>query len=154
MLKPAEYFPLTELDRQIFDAIIPPDHYLRRVQAAVDFERFRPILAARYDPTRGRPALKPLLLLRLESLQVHYGLSDREVIRQSQVNMAFRLFLGLSLHSALPDPSLLTSFRQRLGAATHHQVFQELIAQARRLGLVKDRVRLKSAARTASGSCW
>jgi IS5 family transposase len=145
MLKPASYIPLTALDREIFDAIVPPDHYLRRVQAAVDFERFRPILAAPYDPTLGRPALEPLLLLKLEFLQFHYGLSDREVIRQSQVNMAFRFFLGLSLHSDLPDSSLLTYFRQRLGAATHQQVFQELIAQARQLGLVKDHVRLKDA---------
>src|SRR6478609_5117324 len=117
MLRPAEYIPLTELDRQIFDAIVPLDHFLRRALAAVDFERFRPILAAHYDPAIGRPALEPLLLLKLEFLQFHYGLSDREVIRQSQVNMAYRYFLGLSLHSALPDPSLLTYFRRRLGAA-------------------------------------
>ena len=53
--------------------------------------------------------------------------------------MAFRLFLDLSLHSPLPDPSLLTYFRKRLGPEAHQQIFQDLIAQARQLGLVKDR---------------
>jgi transposase len=139
------YVPLTDQDREIFDLIVPPDHYLRRVQVAVDFERFRPLLLGHYDPTQGRPPLEPLLLLKLEFLQFEYGLSDREVIKQSQVNMAFRLFLDLSLRSELPHPSLLTYFRQRLGPQTHQQIFQDLVAQARQQGLVKDRLRLKDA---------
>jgi transposase len=145
MLKPTEYVTLTELDHQIFDAIVPADHYLRRVQQAVDFAAFRPSLASHYDPEKGRPPIEPILLLKLEFLQFHYGLSDREVIQQSQVNMAFRFFLDLSLKSPLPDPSLLTHFRRRLGPQAHQQVFQDLIAQARRLGLVQDRLRLKDA---------
>jgi transposase len=145
MLTPVEYLVLTDLDRQIFDAIVPPDHYLRRVSQGIDFAAFRPILAGRYDPDLGRPPIEPLLLLKLEFLQYEYGLSDREVIKQSQVNMAFRLFLDLSLKSRLPDPSLLSHFRTRLGPEIHQQIFQDLIAQARRLGLVQDRVRLKDA---------
>jgi IS5 family transposase len=86
-----------------------------------------------------------MLLLKLEFLQRQYGLSDREVVKQSQVNMAFRLFLDLSLHSALPNPSLLTYFRARLGPEAHQQIFQDLVAQARQRGLVKDRVRLTDA---------
>jgi hypothetical protein len=67
------------------------------------------------------------------------------VIQQSQVNLAFRCFLDLGLHSSLPDPSLLTHFRARLGPEVHQQIFQDLIAQARQRGLVQDRVRLKDA---------
>ena len=85
------------------------------------------------------------MLLKLEFLQYQYGFSDRQVIEQCRVNMAFRLFLGLSLHSPLPDPSLLTYFRERLGPEAHQRIFQQLIAQARQLGLVKDRLRLKDA---------
>jgi transposase len=139
------YLCLTDQDREIFDALVPPDHYLRRVKTAVDFERFRAILLSSYSATLGRPPIEPLLLLKLEFLQFHYGFSDREVIDQSQVNMAFRFFLDLSLPSPLPDPSLLTHFRARLGPEAHQQIFQDLIAQARQHGLVKDRVRLKDA---------
>lgn len=137
--------PLTALDRKIFDATVPTDHYLRRVHQAIDFDRFRKILLSSYHPSLGRPPFEPLVLLKLEFLQYQYDLSDREVIKQSQVNMAFRFFLDLSLDSALPDPSLLTYFRARLGPEAHQQIFQELIAQARQLGLVKDRLRLKDA---------
>jgi transposase len=139
------YIPLNELDRELFDIIVPADHYLRRVRDTVDFERFRPILLACYDPDMGRPPIEPILLLKLEFLQFEYGFSDREVIKQSQVNMAFRLFLDLSLRSPLPHSSLLTYFRQRLGPETHQQIFQDLNTQARQLGLIKDRLRLKDA---------
>jgi hypothetical protein len=81
MLKPMEYVVLTDRDRQVFEAIVPADHYLRRVKQTVDFDRFRPILATHYDPDRGRPPIEPLLLLKLEFLQFQYGLSDREVLR-------------------------------------------------------------------------
>ena len=137
--------PLTALDRQIFDATVPADHYLRRVHQAIDFGRIRTILLSSYHQTLGRPPFDPLVLLKLEFLQYQYDLSDREVINHSQVNMAFRLFLDLGLHSPLPDPSLLTYFRKRLGPEAHQRVFQELITQARQQGLVKDRLRLKDA---------
>jgi transposase len=145
MLYPPTYRTPTELDQRIFDATVPTDHYLRRVLTAVSFHRCRELMVPAYDPDRGRPACEPVLLLKLEFLQYHYNLSDRQVIDQARYNMAFRLFLGLSLDSELPDPSLLSYFRRRLGAAIHQQLFDDLVGQAREKGLVKDRLRLKDA---------
>jgi len=108
MLTAMECTPATEHDYEIFDAIVPADHYLRRVKLTIDFPGFRDRLTSGYNPTLGRPAIEPLLMLKLEFLQFHYNLSDREVIKQTQVNMAYRFFLDLSLKSELPDPSLLS----------------------------------------------
>jgi transposase len=145
MLRPLQYLPPSELDQRIFGATVPQDHYLRRVLRAVDFERCRPLLAPAYDPDRGRPACEPVLLLKLEFLQYHYNLSDRQVLDQAHYNMAFRLFLHLGLDSDLPDPSLLSHFRRRLGPDQHQKLFDEVVRQAREKGLVKDRLRLKDA---------
>jgi transposase len=145
MLCATECIPVTERDLEIFDATVPADHYLRRVKATIDFRPFRDLLAPYYNPSLGRPAIEPVLLLKVQFLQFQYGLSDREVINQIRVNMAFRFFLDLSLHSPLPDPSVLTYFRARIGPEGLRQVFQELIAQARKHGLVKDRLRIKDA---------
>jgi transposase len=139
------YLPADQRDHDIFQATVRQDHYLRRVKAVIDFERFRALLAATYSPDQGRPALEPLLLLRLEFLQYQYNLSDRQVIEQARCNMAYRYFLDLSLHSPLPHHTLLTYFRQRLGAERHQQIFDALVGQAREHGLVKDRLRLKDA---------
>lgn len=145
MLKATDCVPLTEQDLEIFEATVPADHYLRRVKQLIDFRRFRELLAGSYHPSLGRPATEPLLLLKLEFLQYQYGFSDREVIDQCRGNMPFRFFLDLSLHSPLPDPSLLTYFRSRLGPEAHRRIFDDLVAQAREHGLIKDRLRLKDA---------
>src|SRR5271157_5975011 len=101
MLTAMECTPATEHDYEIFDAIVPADHYLRRVKLNIDFHRFRDLFTSCYNPTLGRPAIEPLLMLKLEFLQFQYNLSDREVIKQVQVNMAYRFFLDLSLKSEL-----------------------------------------------------
>src|SRR5256885_6287588 len=145
MLKAPEYLPATPRDREIFEATVPADHYLRRVHHLIDLDACRDRLAAVYHPTQGRPALEPILLLKLEFLQYHYNLSDRDVIDQAHYNMAFRFFLDLSLTSPLPHPTSLTHFRGRLGPTRHQEVFDTLVAQARAHGLIKDRLRLKDA---------
>jgi transposase len=136
---------MTDAERQLYEQIVPGDHFLRRLQQAVDFDSFRPLLATAYSPDQGRPALDPVVLLKLEVLARQYNLSNRDVIAGGRFNIAYRWFLGLSLHSPLPHDSLLTCFRQRLGPERLQQVFDALVGQARRLGLVKDRLRLKDA---------
>ena len=146
MLSPQpHYTPPTEEDRRVFEALVPADHYLRRAAQAIDFERFRPLMASCYSAQWGRPALEPVLLLKLTFLQYHDRLSDSRVIDQARVNVAYREFLGLGMNSGLPDPSLLSYFRSRLGAETFRRIFDALVAQAREQGLVKDRLRLKDA---------
>src|SRR5215510_7127612 len=136
------YLLADERDEEIFQATVSEDHYLRRVKAVIDFERLRPLLADAYSNDQGRPAIEPLLMLKLEFLEYQYNLSDRQVIEHSRCNMAYRHFLGLSLHSDLPHHTSLTYFRQRLGVERHQQVFDAVVGQARERGLVKDRLRL------------
>jgi transposase len=105
MLK-AEYYSIpSELDMVVFEKLIPADHYLRRLKAAIDFEPLRTLVAECYAVGMGAPAEDPVRLLKLSLLQFHYDLSDSQVVRQAQVNVAFRFFLDLSLESALPVPS-------------------------------------------------
>lgn len=145
MLK-ADYTPvLTPLDEVIFTQLVPADHYLRRLKAVVDFTPLRALVADCYAAELGRPALDPVVLLKLLLLQQHYGWSDVGVLQQAQVNVALRFFLDWPLTTTPPDASLLTIFRQRLGQARWQQILQEIVRQARGAGLVKDRLRLKDA---------
>ncbi|MBI4673031.1 MAG: transposase [Chloroflexi bacterium] len=126
MLKANYYTEPTELDKLIFEKLVPKDHYLRKVKSAIDFERFREQVRDCYDDERGRQAEDPARMIKLEYLEIHYELSDREVIAEAQVNVAFRYFLDLSLESALPVPSLLSQFRTRLGVDRHEAIADEL----------------------------
>ena len=145
MLKSDYYTPPTELDHHIFETLIPPSHYVRQVKAVIDFDVVRAHIHDCYSETMGRTAMNPVLMFKLEYLQFHYNLSDREVITQAQVNVAYRYFLDLSLTSPLPVPSLLRQFRRRIGVERHQQLFDGMVAQGRSDGLVKDRLRVKDA---------
>ena len=144
MLTSSELIPLADAERLLYEEIVPEDHFLRRLLQTIDFEAFRPILESAYKGF-GRPPLDCLVLLKLELLARQYRLSDREVIAATRFNIAYRLFLGIGLKSPLPHHTLLTYFRQRQGPERMQQVFDTLVGQARRLGLVKDRLRLKDA---------
>jgi transposase len=144
MLTANSLLPLVDPERQSFLDVVPEDHFLRRLVDAVDFEQFRPLLESAYTAF-GRPPLDCVFMLKLELLARQYRLSDREVMAAARFNVAYRLFLGISLKSPLPHHTLLTYFRQRLGPERLQQVFDNLVGQARRLGLVKDRLRLKDA---------
>jgi len=133
------------LDRQVFDTLIASDHYLRQLKQAIDFEAVRPLMADAYSARMGRGAEDPVRMLKLCVLQSHYDLSDREVIARAQVDVSFRFLLDLSLESLLPDPSLLTYFRGRLGPERLRAVFDQVVEQARGHGLIGDRLRLKDA---------
>lgn len=140
-----QYLEPDEVDLLVFEDVVPQRHYLREVLRVVNFERCRELLASCYSKELGRPAIEPILMLKLEFLAFHYDLSDREVIKTAQVNMAFRYFLHLSRRSPLPHHTMMTHFRNRLGAEKHQQVFDDIVGQARQYGLVKDRLRLKDA---------
>lgn len=145
MLQFEVFVPLTGLERQLFARLVPPDHFLRQLEQVVDFEHFRPTLARYYCPHEGRPALDPVLMLKLDFLSIHYRWSDRELMRQVQVNMAHRLFLNLGSESVLPHPTSMTYFRERVDAQALQEIFHGVLGQAREWGLVKDRLRLKDA---------
>jgi len=135
----------SEMDVEVFDCLVKPDHYVRRALELMDFERFRPILARYYSPDQGRPAEDPVRMLKLEFLQYHDTLSDRQVVDRAQTDVAYRGFLGLGLDDELPHPTSLCVFRGRIGVEGHRAIFNELVAQAREHGLVRDRLRLKDA---------
>src|SRR5215510_4979112 len=123
MLKAEYVVTPTEMDLVVFEKLIPADHYLRRLKMAIDFEPCRALVADCYAAGTGAPAEDPVRMLKLSLLQFQSDLSDSQVLRQAQVNVAFRFFLDLSVESALSVPSLLSQFRTRLGAERFTRVF-------------------------------
>jgi transposase len=145
MLLPAPVQVLPAFDQEVFDLVVEPNHYLRRVSSVIDFERFRLRLSEPYNAHLGRPAIDPVRMFKILFLRFQYKLSDRQVMERTKTDMAFRWFLGITLHADVPNHTDGTYFRKRQGAERFTQVFQDLVTQAREAGLVKDRLRLKDA---------
>jgi transposase len=122
----------------LYDRIVPVDHMLRRINAVVDFSFVNDLVRDRYTPDFGRPAEDPEFMLRLCLLQYLYGDSDREVVANARINLAYKYFLGLAVDQELPDDTTISVFRtKRLGEEKFRQVFQQIVKQCIDKGLVK-----------------
>jgi transposase len=132
-------------DQKVFDRMLPAEHPLIDAEELIPWESFAPMLEEYYSRDRGQPAVSPILMLKLEYLRYQYDLSDRQVMERSETDIVFRWFLQIPIRFRLPDASLLTKFRGRLGSDGFKKVFTELVKAARRAGLIKDRLRLKDA---------
>lgn len=138
-------YQVSDFDREVFRLLVPPDHPLVVAEREIGWEELRPTVEAFYSRDRGQPAIDPLRMLKLEFLRYRYNLSDEQVIQRTKTDVAFRYFLQVGYTFRPPDSSTLSYFRARLGEEGFVQIFDGLVAQARRLGLVKDRLRLKDA---------
>jgi transposase len=121
----------------LYDRIVPQDHLLRKINAVVDFSFIHDLVKDRYTPDFGRPAEDPEFMLRLCLLQYLYGDSDREVIANARVNLAYKCFLGLAVDEDVPDDTTISYFRAiRLGEDKFKKVFANIVKQCIEQGLV------------------
>jgi IS5 family transposase len=145
MLRDYAFQELSDFDREVYQLVVPQEHFLNRAMAMLPWDEFADVLVPYYCVDQGRPALKPVQMLKLEYLRYQYNLSDREVIKRAETDLAFRQFLELPLRSPMPDASSLCVFRGRLGVEGFQKVFNRVVQAAREHGFVKDRLRIKDA---------
>lgn len=118
--------------------LVPEDDLLRLIDALVDFTWLRRETRDLYSQT-GRPSIDPVVIIKLLLIAYLHGIaSERELMRQVQVNLAYRLFLHYRLSEALPDHSNLTRSRQRLGEPVVKQLFEQVLQLCVDAGLVGD----------------
>lgn len=116
---------------------VPEDHILKQVQRILDLSWLEPEVKGLYDAANGRPCIAPEQALRLMLAGFFHGVvHDRQLMREAQVNLAYRWFAGYELGEALPDHSSLTRIRQRWGEALFRRLFERIVAQCVQAGLV------------------
>lgn len=142
MLKKPE-LPQQELEFVTIDSLVPEKHLLRKVDQTVDFSFIRGRVKHLYCADNGRPALDPVVLFKLLLLGYLYGVrSERQLMREVEVNVAYRWFLGLKLRDQVPDASTLSQNRRRRFAEStiYQEIFDEIVLLAVNRGLASGAV--------------
>ncbi|MEL7622439.1 MAG: IS1182 family transposase [Clostridiales bacterium] len=122
----------------IYDLVIPPDHFLRKIKENVDFSFVNPMLKEQYCEHFGRPAKEPEMMFKILFLKRLYDLSDEVLVRDLRYNMAYKYFVGLQPEEGTIDPSLLTKFRKtRINEDILEEMLGETIHQAIEKNLIK-----------------
>ena len=110
------------------EQLVPEDHVLARVDRVLDLGWLHEELADCYCPDNGRPGIDPEVAVRLMLAGLLLGIvHDRRLLREAQVNLAIRWFIGYSLHERLPDHSSLTRIRQRWGETRSREIFRRTV---------------------------
>lgn len=129
----------TELEMVTIASLVPSDHLLRKIDAAIDFSFIRERVAHLYCADNGRPALDPVVLFKILFIGYLFGVrSERQLMREIQVNVAYRWFLGLRLTDKVADASTLSQNRRRRFADStiYQDIFDEIVLRAIKGGLV------------------
>jgi transposase len=132
-----------ELELVSVDSLVPDKHLLRKVDQTVDFSFIWDRVKHLYCEDNGRPALDPVVLFKLLLLGYLYGVgSERQLMRELEVNVAYRWFLGLKLRDKVPDASTLSQNRRRRFAEStiYREIFDEIVLLAVNRGLASGTV--------------
>ena len=104
----------TALEMVSLDGLVPKDHLLRKIDAVIDFSFIHDRVAGLYCPDNGRPPLDPTLMFKALFIGYLFGVrSERQLVREIEVNVAYRWFLGLKLTDPVFDASTLSQNRGR-----------------------------------------
>ncbi|WP_407062047.1 IS1182 family transposase [Brenneria tiliae] len=125
------------------EELVPEDHLVRKIDAAIDFEFIRDTVTHLYCPNNGRPAIDPVRLIKMMLLGYLFGIpSERRLVKEIQVNVAYRWFLRMGLTEKVPDASTLS--QNRIRRFNHSDVFQQIfdhiVEQALANGMANGRV--------------
>ena len=99
----------------VIDQLVPKEHLLRKIDAAVDFTQLYEMVEPLYCEDNGRPSIDPVVLFKMVLVQHLYGLTSlRRTAEEVSANNCYRWFLGYPLQEETPHFSTVSyNFRHR-----------------------------------------
>ena len=118
---------------------VPETHLLRLIDKHISFAFVREKLKESYSDT-GRPSIDPELLLRILLIGYLYGItSERKLVEELRMHLAWRWFTGLGFDQEIPHHS--TFSKNRHGrfqeSKLFEPLFEEIVRQCVGAGLVQ-----------------
>ena len=128
-----------ELCSVTIEDLVPEDHFLRKLAAEVDFSFIYDDVRQYYCADNGCPSVDPVILVKCLLIGFLFGIeSERRIMREVEVNMAYRWFLGLNIRDRVPDHSTISQNRRRKfnGTDLFRKIFERILTQCIEKGLV------------------
>ncbi|HKM29082.1 MAG TPA: IS1182 family transposase [Anaerovoracaceae bacterium] len=114
------------------EQLVPEDHLLRKIDEVIDFSFIYDLVEDKYSTETGRPSIDPVMLIKIPVIQYMFGIkSMRQTIKEIEVNVAYRWFLGLDFYDKVPHFSTFgKNYKRRFeGTDLFEQIFQEILYQ-------------------------
>ncbi|MBQ8189602.1 MAG: IS1182 family transposase [Lachnospiraceae bacterium] len=121
------------------DDLVPQNHLLRIIDKAIDWRFIYGLVEDKYSPDFGRPSMDPVVLIKIPFIQYLYGIrSMRQTIKEIEVNVAYRWFLGLEMQEPVPHFSTFGKNYTRRFKDTDlfEQIFSHILMECYKFKLV------------------
>ena len=121
------------------DDLVPQDHILREIKKAINFNFIYEAVNDLYSKDNGRPSVDPVVLIKIVMIKHLFGIrSIRQTIKEIEVNMAYRWFLGYGMREQIPH---FTTFgknyeRRFADSGIFETIFTHILEEAVRCGFV------------------
>ena len=120
------------------ESLIPETHLLRKIERMVFFDFIYDLLAP-YYPATGRPSVDPVGMFKMLLIGYLYGIkSERRLVEEVQLNIAYRWFCGFELDDTIPNHSTFSKTRTRKWQQSDlfQKAFYEIVKQCIDSGLI------------------
>ena len=105
-------------------SIVPDSHLLKRIDKIISFDFVRDKTKTCYSHT-GKPSIDPLVLVKMLLIGYLFDIrSERKLVEEINLNLAYRWYIGYDLDEAIPDHSIFSKARARFGKKLFCEIFQ------------------------------
>ena len=121
------------------DDMVPQDHLLRIIDKAINWNFIYDLVVDKYSADNGRPSMDPVMLIKLPFIQYLYGIrSMRQTVKEIEVNVAYRWFLGLDMMDKVPHFSTFGKNYTRRFKDTDlfEQIFSHILQECYKFKLI------------------
>lgn len=121
------------------DDLVPENHLLRLIDKAIDWTFIYDLVEDKYSPDFGRPSMDPVMLIKIPFIQYLYGIrSMRQTMKEIEVNVAYRWFLGLDITESVPHFSTFGKNYTRRFKDTDlfEQIFERILFECYKYKLI------------------
>jgi hypothetical protein len=122
----------------IYKGLILKDDIFEKISDTFDFNFIYDEVKDLYCADNGRPNEDPIRLIKASLVQRLKGLSDPEMENVARYDIRIKHFLRIPIEDYGFDYSTLSRFRTRLGAECFERIFQKIIKQIMKLGIIKN----------------
>ena len=114
------------------EGLVPENHLVRKIERVMDYEWLYERLSPYYCHDNGRPGTDPVVIVKLVLLQHLFGIpSLRQTQRETEVNLAYRWFLGYGLLEKIPHFATVSyAFCKRFPPELAAEIFEHILNKA------------------------
>lgn len=109
------------------ESLVPTDNFYRQLESKLDLRFVYDLVKPFYKPF-GRPSIDPVVFFKLQLIMFFEDIrSERQLMQQVHLNLAWRWYIGYDLNEKVPDHSSLSKIRDRFGVQVFQQFFEKIV---------------------------